>query len=219
MRSLIDIRELSVAEIDALIATATDMIAHPARYAHCCDGKKLATLFFEPSTRTRLSFEAAMIELGGHVLTGGGARRPARRLKGRERGGHGTGRVLLRGHHRDAAPEGGRAAGGRGAAPPVPVINAGRRRPQSPHANAGRPADHSPAKRAVRRHLTVGFCGDLKFGRTVHSLLRCAARGTPGVTVRADLAGGAEAAELRQGRGHIRAAGVAYVQTTDPARP
>ena len=69
MRSLIDIKELSPAEIDELIATAYDIIANPKKYAEVCRGKKLATLFFEPSTRTRLSFEAAMYELGGNVLS------------------------------------------------------------------------------------------------------------------------------------------------------
>ena len=69
MRSIIDIKELSVNEIDELVATAKDIIANPEKYAHKCDGKKLATLFFEPSTRTRLSFEAAMYELGGNVLS------------------------------------------------------------------------------------------------------------------------------------------------------
>ena len=68
MRSLIDIAELTTGEIDELIATANDIIAHPEAYREKCRGKKLATLFFEPSTRTRLSFEAAMYELGGNVL-------------------------------------------------------------------------------------------------------------------------------------------------------
>ncbi len=68
MRSLIDILELSTTELDELISTAYDIIEHPQKYAHKCEGKKLATLFFEPSTRTRLSFEAAMYELGGNVL-------------------------------------------------------------------------------------------------------------------------------------------------------
>ena len=68
MRHLLDIMDLSVAEIDELIATANDIIARPAAYAGVCAGKKLATLFFEPSTRTRLSFEAAMLDLGGKVL-------------------------------------------------------------------------------------------------------------------------------------------------------
>ena len=69
MRSLIDILELSVEEIDELLKTAEDIIANPAKYSDKCRGKKLATLFFEPSTRTRLSFEAAMYELGGNVLS------------------------------------------------------------------------------------------------------------------------------------------------------
>jgi aspartate carbamoyltransferase catalytic subunit len=69
MRSLIDIAELSIPEIDELLKRAEDIIANPKKYAHACDGKKLATLFFEPSTRTRLSFEAAMYELGGNVIS------------------------------------------------------------------------------------------------------------------------------------------------------
>ena len=68
MRSLIDILDLSTTEIEELLTTAQDIIANPAKYAHKCEGKKLATLFFEPSTRTRLSFEAAMMELGGNVI-------------------------------------------------------------------------------------------------------------------------------------------------------
>ena len=69
MKNLIDILDLSVEELDGLIETACDIIDNPGKYAHACEGKKLATLFFEPSTRTRLSFEAAMYELGGHVLS------------------------------------------------------------------------------------------------------------------------------------------------------
>ena len=69
MRSVIDILDLSVAELDELVACANDIIENPEKYAHKCAGKKLATLFFEPSTRTRLSFEAAMYELGGNVLS------------------------------------------------------------------------------------------------------------------------------------------------------
>lgn len=68
MRHLMDITDLSVSEIDGLIGVAEDIIANRQKYAHVCEGKKLATLFFEPSTRTRLSFEAAMYELGGHVI-------------------------------------------------------------------------------------------------------------------------------------------------------
>ena len=68
MRSVIDISELTTAEIDSLVATACDIIENPTKYSEKCKGKKLATLFFEPSTRTRLSFEAAMLELGGSVI-------------------------------------------------------------------------------------------------------------------------------------------------------
>ena len=68
MRSLIDITDFSVEELDQLLETACDISEHPEKYADCCRGKKLATLFFEPSTRTRLSFEAAMMELGGNVI-------------------------------------------------------------------------------------------------------------------------------------------------------
>ena len=88
MRSLIDILELSTQEIDELVEKASDIIAHPEAYAHKCDGKILATLFFEPSTRTRLSFESAMLRLGGQV------------------------RQLLQRHHRHAPPQGGRSPGG-----------------------------------------------------------------------------------------------------------
>ena len=69
MRSLIDILDLSVEELDEMVKVAEDIMANPAKYAHKCDGKKLATMFYEPSTRTRLSFEAAMYELGGNVLS------------------------------------------------------------------------------------------------------------------------------------------------------
>ena len=69
MKSVIDILDLSPSEIDSLISVSNDIIANPEKYAHKCEGKKLATLFFEPSTRTRMSFEAAMYELGGHVIS------------------------------------------------------------------------------------------------------------------------------------------------------
>ena len=69
MRHLIDIQEMSIEELDSLVSVAEDIIANPAKYADACRGKKLATLFFEPSTRTRLSFESAMYELGGNVLS------------------------------------------------------------------------------------------------------------------------------------------------------
>lgn len=109
MRHLIDIMDLTVDEIDSLIDTANDIIADPAKYRSACVGKKLATLFFEPSTRTRLSFEAAMLDLGGSTL---GLLRSAVKLgiEGRERVGHRPRSELLFGHHRNAPPEGGRSA-------------------------------------------------------------------------------------------------------------
>ena len=175
MRSLIDIRELSVAEIDALIATATDMIAHPARYAHCCDGKKLATLFFEPSTRTRLSFEAAMIELGGHVLTMADA---ASSSASKGESVADTVRVvscyadiIAMRHPKEGAPLVASMHS------EVPVINAGDGGHNHPTQTL---TDLLTIQREKGRFndLTVGFCGDLKFGRTVHSLISALSRYT-----------------------------------------
>ena len=107
MENLIDIMQLSTEEIDELVKTGCDIMEHPAKYAHKCDGKILATLFFEPSTRTRLSFESAMLSLF--------LRRQLLRLQGRERGGHHPGGQRLLRHHRHAPPQGGRASGGNAA--------------------------------------------------------------------------------------------------------
>ena len=210
MRSLIDIRELSVAEIDALIATATDMIAHPARYAHCCDGKKLATLFFEPSTRTRLSFEAAMIELGGHVLTMADAA-PSSASKGESVAD--TVRVvscyadiIAMRHPKEGAP----LVAARSAT--VPVINAGDGGHNHPTQTL---ADLLTIHRQKGRfdHLTVGFCGDLKFGRTVHSLIAALTRYTG---VRFVLISPEELKLPSYVKDEIKSAGLEYIQTTDP---
>ena len=105
MRHCLDTTDFTVEEIDDLIHLATDIIADPKKYAHVCDGKKLATLFFEPSTRTRLSFEAAMMELGGNVL--GFAAANSSCLQGRDGRRHGEDRVLLCGYYRYASPAGG----------------------------------------------------------------------------------------------------------------
>ena len=166
MRHLIDITDLSVAEIDQILDLADDIIAHGAKYAHVMQGKKLATLFFEPSTRTRLSFEAAMLELGGSVL-GFSEAQSSSAAKGGERFRHGAHRVLLRRHHRHAPPQGGRAHGRFPQAGRAPHQRRGRR-PLPPHPDPHRPAHHPPGKRAISE-FTVGMCGDLKFGRTVHS--------------------------------------------------
>ena len=173
MRSIIDIRELSVEEIDELVATATDIIENPAKYAHVCAGKKLATLFFEPSTRTRLSFEAAMYELGGNVLSMASASSSSA-VKGESVAD--TAKVIscyadiiaMR-HPKEGAP----LVASMNAS--IPVINAGDGGHNHPTQTL---ADLLTIHREKGRfnNLTVGFCGDLKFGRTVHSLISALAR-------------------------------------------
>lgn len=173
MRSLIDIVDLSVAEIDALIQTANDIIAHPAQYAEKCRGKKLATLFFEPSTRTRLSFEAAMLELGGSVIGFSDADNSSS-AKGesvsdtvRVVGCYAD--IIAMRHPKEGAPM---IASMRS---PVPIINAGDGGHNHPTQTL---ADLLTIQREKGRfdHLTVGLCGDLKFGRTVHSLIHALRR-------------------------------------------
>jgi len=173
MRSLFDINELSPAEIDSLIATANDMMANPAKYAHVADGRKLATLFFEPSTRTRLSFEAAMMELGGNVL-GFSEAQSSSASKGESVAD--TARVvscyadiIAMRHPKEGAP----LVAAMNAT--VPVINAGDGGHNHPTQTL---ADLLTISREKGRldNLVVGFCGDLKFGRTVHSLINAMVR-------------------------------------------
>ncbi len=173
MRSVIDILDLSVAEIDQLLATAQDVIAHPADYAHVCDGKKLATLFFEPSTRTRLSFEAAMYELGGHVISMASA---ASSSSAKGESVADTAKVvscyadIIAMRH---PKEGAALVAAQNAT--VPVINAG----DGGHCHPTQTlADLLTIWREKGRFcdLTVGLCGDLKFGRTVHSLINALSR-------------------------------------------
>ena len=173
MRHLIDILDLTVEELQELIDTAVDIIDHPAKYAHSCEGKKLATLFYEPSTRTRLSFEAAMYELGGHVLGF-----PAANISSASKGESvsDTARVIscyadiiaMR-HPLEGAPL---VASMRS---DVPIINAGDGGHNHPTQTL---ADLLTIYREKGRfdHLTVGFCGDLKYGRTVHSLISALSR-------------------------------------------
>ena len=168
MRSLIDILDLSVEEIDALLNTACDIIENPAKYAEKCHGKKLATLFFEPSTRTRLSFEAAMYELGGNVLSVSSA---ASSSASKGESVADTAKVIscyadiiaMR-HPKEGAP----LVAAQNAS--IPVINAGDGGHNHPTQTL---ADLLTIRREKGRlsDLTVGFCGDLKFGRTVHSLI------------------------------------------------
>ena len=168
MNHLIDILELSEQEIDRLIETAENIIARPEQYSEACRGKKLATLFFEPSTRTRLSFEAAMLELGGSVL-GFSEAQSSSASKGESVAD--TAKVIscyadiiaMR-HPKEGAP----LVAARNAS--IPVINAG----DGGHCH---PTQTLADLLTIYRekggfdNLTVGFCGDLKFGRTVHSLI------------------------------------------------
>ncbi len=173
MRSLIDIQELSVAEIDALIEKANDIIAHPEAYREKCRYKKLATLFFEPSTRTRLSFEAAMYELGGQVL-GFSEAQSSSAAKGESvsdtvRVVSGYADIIAMRHPKEGAP----LVASRAAT--VPVINAGDGGHLHPTQTL---TDLLTISREKGRlcDLTIGVCGDLKFGRTVHSLIAAMAR-------------------------------------------
>ena len=172
-RSVIDINDLTVAEINELIAVANDIISDPAKYAHACSGKKLASLFFEPSTRTRLSFEAAMYELGGNVLSVSSAESSSA-SKGESVAD--TAKVvscyadiIAMRHPKEGAP----LVAALNAS--IPVINAGDGGHNHPTQTL---ADLLTISREKGRFndLTVGFCGDLKFGRTVHSLINALSR-------------------------------------------
>ena len=173
MRSLIDILELSTEELEELINTADDIIANPAKYAHKCDGKKLATLFFEPSTRTRLSFEAAMYELGGNVL-GFSESQSSSAAKGESVADTAKtvscyADIIAMRHPKEGAP----LVASLNAS--IPVINAGDGGHNHPTQTL---ADLLTIHREKGRfdNLTVGLCGDLKFGRTVHSLIAALSR-------------------------------------------
>ena len=172
-RSIIDVPDLTPEELDRLMDTAEDIIAHPDDYADACRRKKLATLFFEPSTRTRLSFEAAMYELGGNVLsvTGAGTSSAAKGESVAD-----TAKtvscyadIIAMRHPKEGAA----LVAARNAS--VPVINAG----DGGHCHPTQTlADLLTIRREKGRlnNLTVGLCGDLKFGRTVHSLINAMSR-------------------------------------------
>ncbi len=172
-RSVIDVLDLSVEELDQLVATANDIIAHPDDYAHACDRKKLATLFYEPSTRTRMSFEAAMYELGGHVISMAGANSSSA-AKGESVADTAktvscyTDIIAIRHPKEGAALVAANNAS-------IPVINAG----DGGHCHPTQTlADLLTIYREKHTFsgLTIGVCGDLKFGRTVHSLLNAMSR-------------------------------------------
>ena len=173
MRHLIGIEDLSVAEIEDLIATAEDIIKDPKKYSKVAEGKKIATLFYEPSTRTRLSFESAMIELGGNVIGFSDAQNSSA-SKGESVAD--TTRVIscfadiaaMR-HFKEGAPMVASLNSS------IPIINAGDGGHNHPTQTL---ADLLTIKRECGRldSLCVGFCGDLKFGRTVHSLITALSR-------------------------------------------
>ena len=210
MRSLIDIMDFTPEELQELIDTANDIIARPEAYCDACRGKKLATLFFEPSTRTRLSFEAAMYELGGNVI-GFSEANSSSAAKGESVAD--TAKVIscyadiiaMR-HPKEGAPL-------------VAAINA-----SIPVINAGDGGHNHPTQtladlltiyreRGGFENLTVGFCGDLKFGRTVHSLISALSR-YPGLKLYL-----ISPEELKLPsyvkKGVLRTGGIPYVQTTD----
>ena len=173
MKHLIDIKNLTVEEIEQLIKVANDIIQNKEKYSHKCDGKKLATLFFEPSTRTRLSFEAAMLDLGGNVL-GFATADSSSTSKGesvadtiRTVGCYAD--IIAMRHPKEGAPL---VASLKST---VPVINAGDGGHNHPTQTL---TDLLTIQREKGRleNLTIGLCGDLKFGRTVHSLITAMSR-------------------------------------------
>lgn len=173
MKHLIDIKDLSVEEIEELINVAKDIINNKEKYSHKCDGKKMATLFFEPSTRTRLSFEAAMMELGGNVL-GFSESSSSSVSKGesvadtiRVVGGYSD--IIAMRHPKEGAPL---VVSQKTV---VPVINAGDGGHNHPTQTLTDLLTIQCEKNRLD-NLTIGLCGDLKFGRTVHSLISAMAR-------------------------------------------
>ncbi len=173
MRSLIDILELTTGEIDEMVAVGSDIIKNPEKYAHKCDGKILATLFFEPSTRTRLSFESAMLSLGGQVL-GFSEASSSSAAKGESVADtiqtvNCYADIIAMRHPKEGAPLVASMNS------QIPIINAGDGGHNHPtHTLTDLLTIHHEKGRF--NNLTVGVCGDLKFGRTVHSLISAMSR-------------------------------------------
>ena len=172
-RSLIDICDLSTDEIEEMVAVAKDIMRNPGKYSEKCKGKKLAALFFEPSTRTRLSFEAAMYELGGNVLSVSSADSSSA-SKGESVADTAKtvscyADIIAMRHPKEGAP----LVAAMNAS--IPVINAGDGGHNHPTQTLADICTVSMEKGRLN-NLTVGFCGDLKFGRTVHSLIQALSR-------------------------------------------
>lgn len=209
MRSVIDIKDLTKSEIDELVSVAEDIISNPETYAHKCNGKKLATLFFEPSTRTRLSFEAAMYELGGNVLSMSDS---ASSSASKGESVADTAKVIscyadiiaMR-HPKEGAP----LVASMNSS--VPVINAG-------DGGHNHPTQTLTDLLTIHRekghfdNLTVGLCGDLKFGRTVHSLISAMIRYEG---IKFVLVSPKELCIPGYVEDELKEKGVEYVQTTD----
>ena len=173
MRHLIDPTDLTVAETEQIVALAEDIIANRAKYSEACRGKKLATLFYEPSTRTRLSFTAAMLELGGQVIGFSDANSSSvskgETVADTVRVIRCFADIIAMRHFKEGAPLVASQYAG------IPVINAG----DGSHAHPTQTlTDLLTIKREKGRfdNMTIGFCGDLKFGRTVHSLIKALSR-------------------------------------------
>ena len=173
MRHLIDPTDLTVEETEQIVALAEDIIAHRAKYSEACKGKKLATLFYEPSTRTRLSFTAAMLELGGQVIGFSDANSSSvskgETVADTVRVIRCFADIIAMRHFKEGAPLVASQYAG------IPVINAGDGSHSHPTQTL---TDLLTIKREKGRfdNLTIGFCGDLKFGRTVHSLIKALSR-------------------------------------------
>ena len=207
--SLLSILDMSVEELDELVAVAEDIIAKPAEYAHRCAGKKLATLFFEPSTRTRLSFEAAMYELGGNVI-GFSEANSSSAAKGESVADTAKtiscyADIIAMRHPKEGAP----MVAAMNAT--IPVINAGDGGHNHPTQTL---ADLLTIKLEKGRfeNLTIGVCGDLKFGRTVHSLIDAMSRYEG---VRFVLISPEELKVPDYVREHLNEHGIPFVETTD----
>jgi len=173
MRNLLEITDFTTQEIDDLIALALDIIAKPEKYSEVCKGKKLATLFYEPSTRTRLSFEAAMMELGGNVLGFSDAAvssvSKGETVADTVRVVENFADIIAMRHNKEGAPFLAAQYSN------VPIINAG----DGGHCHPTQTLTDLLTifrEKGTFNNLTVGFCGDLKFGRTVHSLAKAMSR-------------------------------------------
>lgn len=209
MRSIINILDLTKEEIDQLIQVAEDIIAHPQNYLEKCKHKKLATLFYEPSTRTRLSFEAAMYELGGHVI-GFSEANSSSAAKGESVADTAKtiscyADIIAMRHPKEGAPMVAAANA------TIPVINGG-------DGGHNHPTQTLADLLTIHREkgtfegLTVGLCGDLKFGRTVHSLITAMARYD---NVHFVLISPEELKVPSYVKMPLKQKGISYIQTTD----